>query len=142
LVRQISKRAPVGWDETSCEHPALDQLARSVEAIQASLTELSSRRLPALEGGLDELRALLAPRRKDFYLVEEVAALAGRSEYTVRRWVAEGKLRATRLAEGGPRGRLLIPRAEMQRLIATGKGDGIPDTVIDQTDEGAIRHGD
>jgi excisionase family DNA binding protein len=116
-------------------------LIQSVEAVQTALTEISHRRLPALEGGLFELRALLQPRRKDYYRIEEVASLTGRSEYTVRRWVTEGKLRATRLAEGGPRGRLLVPREEMQRLISSGKGGQIPDTVIDSAQGRADRDG-
>jgi excisionase family DNA binding protein len=83
-----------------------------------------------VESKLDDLHELLRSRRKDSYTVEEVAELTGRSQYTVRRWIAEGKLRAIRLAEGGPRGRLLIARAELDNLLAQGKGAQIPAAAL------------
>lgn len=94
-------------------------------------------RLVALEGKLGELfakldaiRDLIAQRRKDHFCVEEIAELTGRSAYTIRRWVAEGKLTAIRLRDGGPRGRLLIPRTELERLIAAGRGGEVPDCSL------------
>jgi excisionase family DNA binding protein len=92
-------------------------------------------RLPAVLEKLDRLDELLTGRRKENFVVEEVAELTGRSEYTIRRWITEGKLKAVRIAEGGPRGRLLIPRAELDRLVACGRGADIPATALDQ--EGA-----
>jgi excisionase family DNA binding protein len=88
--------------------------------------------LPAVLEKLDVLRDLLAGRRKDNFVVEEVAELTGRSGYTIRRWIAEGKLKAVRIAEGGPRGRLLIPRTELERLVAAGRGSEVPATALDQ----------
>jgi excisionase family DNA binding protein len=55
--------------------------------------------------------------------VEEVARLVGRSAYTVRRWIAEHRINASRIADTGPRGRLLIPREEVGKLISEGKGN-------------------
>ena len=84
----------------------------------------------AVSRKLDQLHDLLATQRKAHYVVHEVSQLTGRSEYTVRRWITEGRLKAIRLAEGGPRGRLLVERAELERLISSGKGGGIPDSAI------------
>ena len=108
------------------------------DPVLARLSQMESRiddlcgHLPAVLQKLDALRDLLAGRRKDNFVVEEVAELTGRSEYTIRRWIAEGKLKAVRIAEGGPRGRLLIPRAELDRLVAAGRGSEIPATALDQ----------
>jgi excisionase family DNA binding protein len=73
-----------------------------------------------------EIRALLAGTRKPYYAVEEVARLTGRSGYTVRRWIAEHRIQATRVAGTGPKGRLLIAATELDKLIATGQGSQVP----------------
>jgi excisionase family DNA binding protein len=85
--------------------------------------------LPTVLEKLDRLRELLAGRRKENFVVEEVAELTGRSEYTIRRWITEGKLKAVRINEGGPRGRLLIPRSELDKLVAAGRGSEIQEAV-------------
>jgi excisionase family DNA binding protein len=71
---------------------------------------------------LDEIQEVLAGARKSHLTVEEVARLVGRSAYTVRRWISEHRINANRVADTGPRGRLLIAREEVARLIAEGKG--------------------
>jgi len=76
---------------------------------------------------LDEIRARLAGSHKPWLTVEEVAQLTGRSDYTVRRWVKEGKLTAVRLQDTGPRGRLLIAYDQLRRLTDAGLGSRIPD---------------
>jgi excisionase family DNA binding protein len=86
--------------------------------------------LKQISNKVDDLRGQLSQQRKDFHTVEEFASLTGRSGYTVRRWITEGKLSAIRIAEGGPRGRLIIPHAEIERLIASGKGGRIPDSTV------------
>lgn len=104
----------------------VEPLAPSVDAPISQLC----RHVAALEIKLDQLKALLSGHHKEYLTVEEVAALTGRAEFTVRRWIREGKLRAIRIAEGGPRGRLLISRAEIERIIATGKGGSVPDAAV------------
>jgi len=101
-----------------------------IQLTLASLCQAIESLQQMLERRLDSLQGLLAGNLKELLTVEEVAAMTRRSEYTVRRWISEGKLNATRIAEGGPRGRLLIPRAELERLIAAGKGGNIPPSAI------------
>ena len=97
--------------------------------VDAPISQLC-RHVAALEAKLDRLGELMAGRRKENLTVEEVAAMTGRSAFSVRRWIKEKKLRAIRIAEGGPRGRLLVPRAELDRLVATGKGSSIPESAV------------
>jgi excisionase family DNA binding protein len=84
---------------------------------------------PVLEqilSGLRDIRALLSAARKEYYTAEEIAQLTGRTPYTVRRWVKQGRIAATRVSGTGPRGRLLIAREQVQRLIEEGRGAGVP----------------
>ena len=78
---------------------------------------------------------MLSTHRKTTYTVDEIAQLTGRSCYTIRRWITEGRLNAIRIAEGGPRGRLLIPRSELDRLINAGRGAQIPDTAVERAND-------
>ncbi len=70
---------------------------------------------------VDEIRERIAGVTKEHYTVEEVARATGRDPYTVRRWIRDEKLKAIRIDGSGPRGRLLVPRAELKRLIGDGK---------------------
>jgi excisionase family DNA binding protein len=79
---------------------------------------------------LDELLALHARRQKSHLTVEEVAEVIGRSAYTVRRWIAEGRINAVRVEGTGPRGRLLIPRSELEKIGGGGLGGDVPDTEL------------
>jgi excisionase family DNA binding protein len=90
-----------------------------VAALTPVLTEILS--------ALDEIRARLAGSHKPWLTVEEVADLTGRSDYTIRRWVKEGKLDAVRLQDTGPRGRLLIAHDQLRRLTDAGLGSRISD---------------
>jgi excisionase family DNA binding protein len=101
------------------------------------LSDLAACRLPQLERKVEDVLRLLAAHRKDMFTVDELAELTGRSAYTVRRWIAEGKLAAIRVTSGGPRGRLLIARAELDKLIASGKGACIPESAVNTVVGGA-----
>jgi excisionase family DNA binding protein len=79
---------------------------------------------------LAAIRDSLSRRTKSHMTVDEVAEAVGRSDYTVRRWIAEGRIVATRVHGTGPRGRLLVPRAELDRLIHDGLGEAIPATMV------------
>jgi excisionase family DNA binding protein len=115
--------------DSSNAAPALEQLVRKVDSLASLLSELSSK-FPTLDSKLTDLQELLSSRRKKNFTVGEVAELTGRSAYTIRRWVAHGKLKAIRLRDGGPRGKLIIARTEFERLIAAGKDADVPGAVL------------
>jgi excisionase family DNA binding protein len=83
---------------------------------------------------VEDIRQQLGAARKDLYTTVEVARATGRSEYTIRRWIAAGRLEAIRVEGTGLRGRLLVPRAAFQMLIAAGKGEAIPAAVVERFD--------
>lgn len=56
-------------------------------------------------------------RAKSHLTVDEVADEVGRAPYTVRTWVQQGRLKATRVHGTGPRGRLLIRREDFEDLL-------------------------
>ena len=82
--------------------------------------------LMSLKSAVDEIRERIKGNTKDFLTVEEVAEVTGRAPYTVRNWIREGKIRAIRIDGSGPRGRLLIPREELKKLVSEAKGSRIP----------------
>lgn len=86
--------------------------------------------LTYLKVAVEDMRAQLAAKRKDLYTVEEIAELFGRSAYTVRRWVSEGRIKAIRVEGTGPRGRLLVPRDQLDVLAANGLAASVPEAVI------------
>lgn len=117
-----------------------DDLLRKMEgaargaAPDAELADLSERAvivsyLRGIQGTLLDLKARIEQSHKSHYTVDEVATRIGRSPYTVRRYVADGIITAIRIPGAGPRGRLLVPHEELQRLIAAGRGGAIPDAL-------------
>lgn len=78
--------------------------------------------LTHLRSSVDEIRDRITGIAKDHYTVEEIAQATGRNPYTIRRWIRDGQLNAVRVDGSGPRGRLLVPREELQRIVGDGKG--------------------
>lgn len=101
------------------------------KAISMMLTQI-----PAISSGLGELRdavreihRLLGERQKSHLTVEEFAEQTGRKPYTVRDWIKNRRIEAIRVAGTGPKGRLLIPREELQKLIECAMGGRVPATA-------------
>ncbi len=57
--------------------------------------------LQDLHGDMSQVLSALQGATKDFYTVEEIAERTGRSGYTVRRWIGEGRLHAERVVGTG-----------------------------------------
>lgn len=85
-------------------------LARDVAALRSAFSDF-----------IDEIRG----RTKPLLTVDEVARQTGRSAYTVRTWIANGLISAVRVDGTGPRGRLLIPRTELDRVVRAGRGGDV-----------------
>lgn len=69
------------------------------------------------------LRESVTSHSKPLLTVDEIAELTGRAPFTVRRWIKDGLIHADRVHGTGPRGRLLIQREEIEKLIRLGRGD-------------------
>ena len=93
---------------STAEHPPADPAAllATVHAINRKVDTL-----------VDHLRGNLKP----LLTVDEAAALLGRSSYTTRAYIRDGRLPATRLHGTGPRGRLLVRREDLERLLDAGE---------------------
>ncbi len=105
--------------------------AQPTNPLPPSLQSVFEDALRPLKAELELIRATLQARRKDHYTVEEVAELTGRTPYTVRRWITEKRIKAIRISGTGPKGRLLVPREELDTLIAAGLGARVPDGAAD-----------
>jgi excisionase family DNA binding protein len=93
--------------------------------------------LPAL---LADVRDLLARFRdavggaaQPLYSINDVARYTGRTTEAVRRWVSDGHLKACRVAGTGGRGKLMIHRDELLRLLTPShehvSGEGVRNDV-------------
>jgi excisionase family DNA binding protein len=90
--------------------------------------------LPLIRGiysALDDIRTQLGGLRKSHYTVEEVAEATGRAAYTVRAWIKQGRIRAIRVPDTGPKGRLLIPREEFEKLVGSGLAGQAAAVLVD-----------
>lgn len=54
-------------------------------------------------------------RRSDFYTTKEVGEILGRSDYTIRRWITEKKLKP--VYKDTQTGRILIPKKQIDALV-------------------------
>ena len=126
---------PIGFptDRTLEAGRAVDPhipIVRTVTDLISGLRSWMEDRLRIVDSQLGEIRALLGTHRKEHFTVDEFADLVGRSAYTVRRWSSSGKIHTIRLAHGGPKGRLLIPRTELEKVVAAAVGSDVPDTAM------------
>jgi excisionase family DNA binding protein len=97
-------------------------LSQQTEAADGGVLRQLVAEIAALRAALDEVREILRGASKSHYTVDEVAARFGRAPYTIRSWIRDGRIRAERLTGTGPRGRLLVPRSELDKLVAQGRG--------------------
>jgi len=67
-----------------------------------------------------DLRAEIAASASPTSRSTEVAELTGRAPYTVRAWIKDGLISAIRIHGTGPKGRLLVPREELQSSSIAG----------------------
>ncbi len=88
----------------------------TVERLQRALTSLRDELLGLVASLRDD--PVVKPHDKANYTTAEVAERLGRSDYTVRSWIKDGRLKASRVAESGMRGRLLVPHSEIARLLS------------------------
>lgn len=100
-----------------------DTDSASLRQIMALLVELKAE--------LAGVKSALGSRQKPVLTIEEIAELTGRSAYTIRRWVKERRLTATRIQGTGPKGRLLVSRDEIDKILRSGLGANVPDAAID-----------
>ena len=105
------------------------QAADPAGALPGDMPEEIHRLLVNVKLAVDEIRARLVSKCKPYYTVQEVAVLVARSGYTIRRWIAEGRIKAIRVEGTGPRGRLLVPRNQLDALVSTGIGAAVPDAA-------------
>ena len=83
-----------------------------------------------LKVAIEDIRAQISSKRKENFTVDEIADLVGRSAFTVRRWISEGRIHAIRIAGTGPKGRLLVARKELDKLLASALGASIPAIAV------------
>lgn len=95
----------------SPQHPYLE--AGDIGALEPLVHALNK-----LRSEVHGIRELLIPQVRRYVTVEEAGAIVGRAPFTVRTWIRQGRLKGIRVAGTGRRGRLLISRAELERLIA------------------------
>jgi excisionase family DNA binding protein len=110
---------------------ALDRIRSGLQEnpVNAAIVEELIGYMREVKELLTEIHAWGNRNVKDYYTVEEVAELTGRAAFTVRRWIKERRIEATRIEGTGPKGRLLIHRSQLSKLITAGRGGDLPDIV-------------
>ncbi len=83
------------------------------------------RKIDELRYEIAKLRDSLTTRVKPLLTVTEVAELTGRAPYTVRNWIKDGLIKAERVQGTGPRGRLLVPREQVEKIVHLGRGPSV-----------------
>ena len=95
----------------------------AADAAPAAPHEAVLLELRHLRRDMNELVRHARGKAKTLLTVEEVAEEVGRAPYTVRSWIKNGRLKATRVDGTGPRGRLLVRREDVEAVII-GSGVG------------------
>jgi excisionase family DNA binding protein len=131
-MRQLTGPPQPGHRPPDPRPTSLDEVLRELRVIKGEVADVKQAVmcLPTVESGVRDLKDRFNRRTKTHLTVEEVAEITGRAPYTVRRWIKEKRIRAQRIKDGGPKGRLLIQREEIERLIADGLGAEVPDAVL------------
>ena len=104
-------------------HAGVGQLLEAVGNLAGMVADHGTV-LRQVTAALTDVSDRLADRTKDYYSVKEVAELTKRSEYTVRRWIEEGRLEAEKIQGTGAKGKWRIPREAVKQLTATCQADG------------------
>ena len=118
----MTKRIPVPGSDPHCTDDGTETLTAVVATLQQ------------LRDAVAKMQEQIAGVAKSHYTVEEIARMTGRSPYTIRRWITEKRILAERVSGTGPRGRLLVPRGEISRLIRSGKGSTISNVLAGSQD--------
>jgi excisionase family DNA binding protein len=87
--------------------------------------------LPRILANVDEIRGIVGEHHGRFLSVEEFAKIVHRAPYTIRNWIKEGRIEAIRVIGTGARGRLLIPRAEIEKTVCAGLGERLQTGISD-----------
>jgi hypothetical protein len=80
---------------------------------------------------MQRVQELLQRGQKDPVTVREFADLVCRSPFTIRMWIKRGRIEAKRVIGTGPRGRLLIDRNQLSRVIQAGRGSNLQEPLLD-----------
>lgn len=79
--------------------------------------EEMSRDIKKMSLELSAIKEDLIGKSKPYLTVKEFAREVGRAAYTVRTWIKNGLIEADRIFGTGPKGRYLIRREELDKLI-------------------------
>ena len=119
LNDQDTTRPPMTAFSAQCSPTEFDERLNELIAV-----------MRGLDTKLDAIHGQINGQLKPLYSVGEIADMVDRSAYTVRRWISEGLIDAIRVSGTGPKGRLLIPRGELKKLVELGLGETIPSVVV------------
>jgi hypothetical protein len=114
--RRSVSNEPVHDDFIRLENPEAERLIRQT---------------PEILRTVQDVHRLLQAKQKEHLTVGEFAELVSRAPFTVRTWLKQGRTKATRIAGTGPRGRLLIARDQLPKLVEAGLASGLREPILD-----------
>lgn len=115
ILQTNQRRSSVSQEHSLRPDSVLDDLVQMMHGLCETVNEIKAK----LDGGV-----------KEYYTVEEIARFTNRAPYTVREWIKGGRIKAERVVGSGPKGRLLIARTELTKLIAAGKNPNVPGVAV------------